>query len=334
MINNTSDLISIIIPVYNAEQTLAKCLDSILSQTYSHIEIIIINDGSTDSTQSIIDNFATKDSRIKSFYQNNSGNSSARNLGIKNSSSSLLTFIDADDWIEKDTLELLFYNLQKYNADISICGYYKDFFQKTEKEFQDENPCIYNRKEALEKILYDSEIKSYPWAKLYKKNLFNGLEFPLGRIYEDYAFIYLVINNANKIIKSNIAKYHYVQYKNSLSNSTTAMKEFHLLLGAFERFDFALNNKDIISDWKHYNNFNAKIFFALTKSIIRLRKKDEMKEEFSYVLKRIKHFIKTNSCGVKFYYLLKLKTLILIPHLYSIFLIATKKKKRKKEILH
>lgn len=326
--------ISIIIPAYNVEKTLGKCLDSVLSQTYTNLEIIIINDGSVDGTQDIIDSYASKDSRIIKLYQENAGLSMARNAGLSLCSSELVTFLDSDDWIEADTIEFLYKNLKSENADISICGIYKDFANEVIRIFENDDITVYDRKQALEKILYDDEIQSFSWGKLYKLELFNGLKFPMGRIYEDYAFTYLLFDKAEKIVKNNTPKYHYVQYTSSLSNNTNYKKEYHLLLGAFERYIFAINHSDIISNWQNFNNHNAKLLFSIIKHIIRLSNKNEIKEIFKDILIKVNHFVEIGSQGVKWYHLLKLKTLLKFPNIYSYFLRISKKRKKRKHILH
>lgn len=329
-----NEKISVILTVYNGEKVLARCLDSIISQTYKNLEIIVVNDGSTDGTQAIIESYIQKDCRVLGIYQENAGVSAARNLGISKSSSDLITFIDDDDWLEKDMIEFLYNNLLSNDADISICSFYKDYSNNQETEFKTKNFRIYNRIEALEHILYDDEIKSYPWAKLYKKALFRDLQFPVGRIYEDYAFTYLVLNNAQKVVKSNTPKYHYVQYDDSLSNAKTPKKEYHLLLGAFERYDFATRNPEIISDWKYYTNKNARLFFSIIKGIVRLTKPGEMEREFEYIRQYLKPFYKKNLRNIRHDYSLKILSILVFPKLYFAFLRLTKKNRKDKNVLN
>lgn len=175
-----NQLISIIVPVYNVEEYLKQCLDSILEQTFSNYEVILVNDGSTDSSGLICQEYADKDARIRYFEKENGGLSDARNYGIEQTQGEYLTFVDSDDWVTETYIEELYSKLQYYNADISICNYFR---------FQDSNVTFYKHVfEPYEKE-YDSKylLEHYfeiedgdfflttAWGKLYKKSLFEEL---------------------------------------------------------------------------------------------------------------------------------------------------------------
>lgn len=184
--------VSIIIPVYNVQEYLDECMQSVLSQTYSKIEVILIDDGSTDSSGRLCDRYV-KDSRVRVIHKKNGGLSDARNTGIDYASGEFLTFVDSDDIVEESFVEKM-YNAQiNNNADIVISsfrirenGVEKKAFRRREK-YRDE---LIDRNEAIERMLLFRGYTYSTWAKLYKKELFKGIRFPKGRICEDLATTY------------------------------------------------------------------------------------------------------------------------------------------------
>ena len=208
------DLISIIIPVYNVSDYLDKCLESIVNQTYKKIEIIIIDDGSTDNSGNICDKWANIDSRIKVYHQENKGLSCARNLGIKKSTGKYLFFIDSDDFVSLDIIEFLYNSLINNNADIATCmNYRKKYKNLGNKSY------ICNKEESLKKLLYQENCLVNVWGKLYKKELFNDVLFPKKMILEDLATTYLLFSKSKKTIINTIGKYYYVKRNDSIINS-------------------------------------------------------------------------------------------------------------------
>lgn len=181
-----TELISVIVPVYKVEDCLERCIDSILDQTYSNFELILVNDGSPDNCGSICERYAAVDNRIKVIHQENQGVSQARNVGIeialKNDKSRWITFVDSDDWIQKDYLKLLYDVAKTTNSKVSVCEYLK-----TSEE------CIklQNDEFNIEMITPEKMIRKHRslfvvvWGKLYKKELFTDIRYPIGKIHED-----------------------------------------------------------------------------------------------------------------------------------------------------
>ena len=221
-----NQLISIIVPVYNVEEYLKQCLDSILEQTYRNWELILVNDGSTDSSGLICQEYAEKDARIRYYEKENGGLSDARNYGIDRVQGEYITFIDSDDWVTKTYIEELYSKLQHYNADVSISNYfcfqesnatfYKHVFEPWEKE--------YDSKYLLENY-FDIQggyfFLSTAWGKLYKKSLFEWLRFAKGITSEDAALTYKIYDLADKIVYFHKDSYCYRQRKGSISNCPT-----------------------------------------------------------------------------------------------------------------
>ena len=213
-----NELISVIIPVFNIENYIAKCIESVMDQSYSNLEIIIIDDGSTDGSSKICDEYSKKDGRIQVIHQKNVGLSGARNNGIKLSKGDYIAFLDGDDYIEKDMYELLYKNIKSNNADISICEYvFNDDNTKFKGKKHEIN--IFNNQEAIRRLLYDEEINSYAWNKLYSRKLFENIKYPLGKKFEDIGTTYLLIDKAKKIIYDNSTKYHYIVRTNSITKT-------------------------------------------------------------------------------------------------------------------
>ncbi len=180
-------LISVIVPVYNTDRYLDRCIQSILSQDYPHLELLLIDDGSTDQSAAICDKWAEKDKRIRVFHQNNGGQSSARNLGLDNMTGDYLSFVDSDDWIAPDYLSYLFSLLGfKKGCAVAACNHFIVRNGKMHPNTADTSSTrSFTRRDALEEVLYHGCIDVSPWGKLYKKEIFVSLRFPTGRIFED-----------------------------------------------------------------------------------------------------------------------------------------------------
>lgn len=213
-----NELISIIVPIYNVEKYLKRCIDSIVNQTYKKLEIILVDDGSTDKSSNICDNYAKEDNRIKVIHKKNGGISETRNIGIENCQGKFIGFVDPDDYIGKDLYNILHHNLIESDSDISICN-----FKTFEFESIDFTNIIgyiqYNNIDALKELIFDKKITSHLWNKLYKKELFDSIKFPLNKIYEDLSVMYLLFYKSKKIVFSNSIQYGYYQRANSLCNS-------------------------------------------------------------------------------------------------------------------
>lgn len=214
-----TELITLIIPVYKVEDLLPRCMESIFNQTYKNLEIILIDDGSPDKCPILCDNYKKRDSRVKVIHKKNGGLSSARNVGINYSTGEYICFIDSDDVISKYYIEELYSNIQKTNSEISICSYK---FIGLENEIPDlyENSndiTIYSSKQAIELMLYQKNINNSAWGKLYKKNLFDNIRFPEGKIYEDIPTTYKTFLLSNNICISNSKYYFYTKREDSIS---------------------------------------------------------------------------------------------------------------------
>lgn len=224
--NYMSELVSIIVPIYKVEDFLHRCVDSILNQTYKNLEIILVNDGSPDRCGSICEEYARLDNRVKVIHKENGGLSDARNAGIEIAKGQYLSFIDSDDWIHEEYIEILFELLRKSNSEISICN----FFMTSTENFQVDNLKIetyrYSNIEALEQM-YGNEFYVQmvtAWGKLYKRELFEGISFPIGRIHEDEFTTYKLLYKANKIVLTTAKLLYYWQREDSIMGDRCNIK--------------------------------------------------------------------------------------------------------------
>lgn len=250
----TFSLISIIVPVYKVEKYLPKCIESILSQTYSSFELLLIDDGSPDRCGQICDEYARRDARIRVFHKENEGVSEARNCGLDNAKGDYVTFADSDDWLESDILETLYDLLNKYNVDMSACG--------LQKEDEDGNILLRvtaNDIDVRDRIkmlitLFKGDkyysCLSWPTNKLYRRSIIeeNHIRFDKDIHYnEDRLFIFEYVKYCSATVFSSFPKYHYIIRKDSAMNAfnhqDTYNDKYKTFILAFEKmFQYSCKN--------------------------------------------------------------------------------------------
>ena len=198
-----------IIPIYNAEQYLRQCLDSVVNQTYKNLEIILVDDGSTDNSGKICDEYALKDKRIVVIHKENGGISDARNIGIEKASGEFITFVDSDDDVANDIIEYLYEILKKFNCKMSVCAHNIIKNNKIKKSFNLKGDCKLSSQECIKKMLYDDGIDTSAWAKLYDRSIFEQIRYPKGMLFEDIATTYKLFIKSTEIASGHLAKYNY-----------------------------------------------------------------------------------------------------------------------------
>ena len=322
--------ISIIVPVYNVEKYIRKCLDSILNQTFKEFELILVNDGSIDNSGKICDEYALKDKRIKVIHKKNGGLSSARNAGLDVVRGEYIGFVDSDDWIEPNMYELLYKVAKFKNADIVACNYSQ--FKEKNKLLKKDGIYLNKIEEIeLEKLYEHILEKKYPqiywsaWNKLWKRDLIGNLRFKEGRIYEDKLFLYEIIyrNNEKKIYKINDELYHYRIDNISITRSIIGIKNLDYLkniIDIYKVIPSKYRDKIFIEDFLYgVENLYLKIVkeknilksFYLIKSIKKIYEENEYTIKNANILKGYKKY--------KFFILIK------IPLVYIIFKRITKR---------
>lgn len=229
-------LISIIIPVWNVDQYLRKCLDSVLAQTYKNIEVILIDDESPDLCPLICDEYAEKDPRVKVVHQKNGGVCNARNTAMKIAKGEYLGFVDPDDWIREDMFEYLANGMEKYDADIVCCQYYRVTPGKEIVSRCDGETHIYDKDEAIEELVNRFIIRNIFWNKLFRREVFRNIEFPEGRIYEGTAMLYRLIDQSNKVVVLGDPKYYYYNNSSSYVNQDTLKHSMDYVVTHIDRY--------------------------------------------------------------------------------------------------
>lgn len=331
MMKATPPLVSVIVPVYNVEKFLCKCINSIINQSYKNLEIILINDGSTDNSTSICHEYKKKDCRIKLVEKVNGGLSEARNFGIDISNGAYLSFVDSDDYIHPQMIESMMSKIIEKDADIIVCGHtIVDINGQIQSKVRDNNKTyLYNSAKALNLILEDKNINSFAWDKIYKKILFKNLRYPIGRTFEDTAFTYKLFQRAKVVIQLNKSYYYYVNRADSLTKDLSPKKKYHNFLAFYERYLFALSNKLDITflcgekALKH--GMNTLELLILVSNLPTQVSKIELIRQMKNILKNINIDSVTDS-QLK----LKLKFYLISPKIYEFcYKVFNKIKKRK-----
>lgn len=236
-------LISIIVPVYNVEAYLAKCVDSILAQTYTNLEIILVNDGSSDGCGRICDEYAKQDKRIKVIHKQNGGLSDARNVAIDVATGEFITFIDSDDYVTDDYIMTLYSLIEKYECKVSI-ALYNTFVEGSKPKVVNRvyrEDCQTNIK-AIEEMFYQEKYDTASWAKLYHSSLFaTGIRYPKGIVYEDLATTYLLIFQSDKVAFCNRRIYNYLLRRDSIEGSSFSSKKMDSALKVCELMESHLD---------------------------------------------------------------------------------------------
>jgi glycosyltransferase involved in cell wall biosynthesis len=227
--------ISIIVPVYNVEEYLGECIDSLIEQTYENVEILLVDDGSTDSSLEICKKYAEINKKIKVTHKENGGLSDARNFGISIAKGEYLMFIDSDDTLEQSACEVLYHALKDNNADVAI----GDLFKENEKHNENEtSPIIYSAEEAICEMLRETSFNTSACGKLYKRELFRDIFFPKGKLYEDLGTIYKVLDRATRVVYVPYDLYYYRTRENSITTRSFNPRKMDLFLLTDEMISF------------------------------------------------------------------------------------------------
>lgn len=231
-------IVSVIVPIYNAEKFIMKCVDSIINQTYKNLEIILVDDGSTDNSPLLCDEYARKDKRVHVFHKDNGGPSSARNLALDNMNGEYVCFIDSDDYIELDMIEIMLNELISSNADDAIC-----LEQRDDEE---------NFKGDIYRNILEDKIGSQMWRHLFRANKFDGVYFPLNRFAEDMAILDRVLYNSKIVfVNKRLYNYYFNNQENVSNNSQNKFKNIIDRAIAFsDRYEWAKDKSNICDETK------------------------------------------------------------------------------------
>lgn len=222
-----NELVSLIVPVYNVEKYLHRCLNSLINQTYKNLEIIVVNDGSTDNSDEICNYYASIDSRIKVIHKKNGGLSDARNYGIEYSNGELIAFVDSDDYVENDFIEILHSDIITYNADIAEINYRLFSDNKYYKPKRKGYFKILRGENILKEYFSGNVIENNVWNKIFKKELISNIRFKVGYTSEDLLFTYEALKNSSSVVVNTTkTKYNYYMREGSIVNQSISNKAF------------------------------------------------------------------------------------------------------------
>ena len=299
-------LISIIIPVYNGEKYLRPCIDSILHQTYQHWELLLIDDGSPDSSGAICDEYAS-DPRISVVHKENGGQASARNQGVAMAKGEYISFVDCDDWLETDMYERMVQTMHSQQAEIIICGYIEEYKSRQKKVHADGEMKVYEASEAL-KLVLRGKIGSYLWSMLFRREVVQEL-MPDLNPYEDHATIFKWISHAHRVVVLHQAFYHYRQLESSSLHSYNPKKGNHFFQAIKERYHY-IADRNLLPGWESENRIlYLRGCIKLTKDLARMPDYDiQLKAIIEEVREELRNFlpISRDEIGTKYYIRLKL----------------------------
>lgn len=314
------ELISVIVPVYNIEKYVDRCVESIVNQTYKNLEIILVDDGSSDRSACICDQWKERDTRIKVIHKRNGGLSDARNRGIKSAKGNYYSFVDGDDMLDSQMIEKLYNALISANADVSMCRMEKieQFKRYATREFLDNNisKIELDGVEAI-RLLLREKIDCSACLKLYKKEMFSNLEFPYGKTNEDFVLMYKLFYKTQKIIYISDILYYYYFRENSITSSSFSEKQFDKIDNCIEMLEYIKFNLPEIKNEAYYYLQKQSLYLLKTLCITGLEK------QYRNRYKQLRWILKENSIRIikSNWFSLKEKMMILcitwFPGLYE-----------------
>ena len=259
-------LISVIVAVYNIEKYVERSVASILNQSYKNLEVILVDDGSTDGSGQICDRLARQDKRIRVIHKPNGGLADARNAGLVAAGGSLIGFVDGDDWIDINMYEKMTGALLEHHADVAVCRYRRVYKDHTEDDSVD-RMVLFEEQEALQAYVEEQkeyDIQNAAWNKLYRKELLNHLSFPVGKWYEDILFATTVLNRAGRCVYLDTACYNYIiDREGSIMNMRITPRIFTDLIPAYQEKTLILQSfgRQDLADTHEYFYYKRLLLF-------------------------------------------------------------------------
>ena len=308
-------LISVIVPVYGVEKYLQKCIESIIAQTYSSIEIILVDDGSPDNSGKICDEYAKKDSRIKVIHQPNGGLSAARNAGLDIATGEYVSFVDSDDYIDDNYLSCMMKHIS--NGDMVSCSVVDENETGTIINVRKTEDRCYSTIEALNEMCYEQKLGTSACGKLLKKELVDKNRFPIGKLYEDLFTAYKWYLDSKTVISTSDTFYHYVHHFGSISNNDWNDKTTDLMEAANNLLDYCSLNCS-----RCYLAAVYRYFFSANDFLTKAEKSKDYKRIFSPYRKKLSLLWKELDKGnLSFRDYIKFKLMIVSPALHRTTLI-------------
>lgn len=286
-----SDLVSIVVPVYNVASYLDKCVKSIVQQSYKKLEVILVDDGSTDHSSEICDCWAMKDERIHVIHKSNGGLSDARNVGFAITSGKYISFVDSDDWLDLSFIEKMLFTLKKEDADIVECGvvYLNEHNQVLRNRNISAKKFTIDRINALRLLIKEDGVYQTVWNKLYKRDVVENIFFENGRCNEDDFWTYQVFNRAKKIVVISDNLYFYLQRGSSIMGEGYKLKRLDSLVARINRMEYFQKDNELANFTK------ARIFYDFMfhfQSALEYLEPSEQKIVTNYIINAMKDITK------------------------------------------
>lgn len=238
----TNSVVSVVVPVYNIADLVGRCVDSLLNQTYESLEVLLVDDGSSDGSERLCDEFAARDPRVRALHKPNGGISDARNHGISHATGEYVCCIDGDDYVSRDFVANLLRPFETENVDMSVVGFQKVPANAPEPETGAAGAPefrLLDSNEALLALFYQNGLTTSAWGKLYRRELFGGIEYPVGSIQEELPVTYRLVDRSRAVALVDSQDYFYVQHPKSLTATSNFRSRTKAIDFAQEAVDFA-----------------------------------------------------------------------------------------------
>ena len=253
-------LISVIVPIYQVEEYLPRCIDSLLAQTYQNMQIILVDDGSPDACGQICDEYASGDERIQVIHKENGGLSDARNAGLSAAKGDYIAFVDSDDWVASEYLERMQQSLCKHDADICECSVQRTNGDVLPVKSEKKTERVFGTEAALAELIQDGDCRQHVWNKLYRRSCLIDITFPVGKTNEDEFWTYRVFGNAQTIVRIDDVLYFYFQRPGSIMGSQYSLKRLDALEAKQERQRYLEKNYPALANLAKVNLFVSCIY--------------------------------------------------------------------------
>ena len=282
-------LISVIVPIYNVEKYLERCVDSIVNQTYKILEIILVDDGSPDNCPQMCDDYAKKDSRIKVIHKENGGLSDARNAGMAVATGEYISFIDSDDYVSDDFFECLMDAMIRENSDVAECSVVKFYEDNRFDEFNDDlSVKTYDTQDAMSALIAENPFHQHVWNKLYKSELVRDIPYAVSKLNEDEFWTYQVFGRANKVTRLNKTMYYYFQRSSSIMGVGYNIRRLDALEGKANRQKYIENNFPDLSTQAKIDLYGSCMFAY--QSVLKFMSGPDKKKALGIIKKYRKNF--------------------------------------------
>lgn len=285
-------LVSVIVPCYNVEQYLPKCIDSILNQTYKNLEVWLVDDGSPDKCGAICDEYAKKDGHIKVIHKKNGGLADARNVALDVMTGEYVVCVDSDDYISSTHIEGLYHLIEKYGADVAVnnsCNFLEGTIPHSAKKV--EKDIVFGTGlKAVEAMFYQELFDTCAWGKMYKADLFDGIRYPKGLLFEDLPTTYRLLLKANKVAFNDEQSYFYLLRSNSIEGAAFSP---HKLDSGLQLM--ALMDKDRDKLQPIIKSYNCRIVSFVFHLLLQMPEGYEHRKDFENRIKKVRWSVLTDN---------------------------------------